>query len=173
MDDLQSPAMQRVALGAYARSSPASSPSSSARAPASHWDDVLLFRHAQYFGIKDPQFHRDLGFYVFKLPVYQFVLDWLLGAFVVTIIGTLARLRLPRRPLRLPHRCAAADRAARLPHRCAARHQAAHLDPARRAAAHLHRPLLPQHVRARLLHAGRGSSARSTPTSTRICRSST
>ena len=57
---------------------------------AGHWDEVLLFQNAQDFGVKDPQFHRDLGFYVFKLPMYQFALDWLLAAFIITLIGTLA-----------------------------------------------------------------------------------
>ena len=29
------------------------------------------------FGIKDPQFHKDVGFYVFRLPFLSFVFDWL------------------------------------------------------------------------------------------------
>ncbi len=57
---------------------------------ASHWDRILLFQHAQSFGIDDPQFHRDLGFYVFKLPVYQFIVDWLTAAVIVTIVGVSA-----------------------------------------------------------------------------------
>ncbi|HYM14706.1 MAG TPA: UPF0182 family protein [Dehalococcoidia bacterium] len=57
---------------------------------AGHWDEILLFLHSQSFGMKDPQFHRDLGFYVFQLPVYRLASDWLLGAIIVTIIGTAA-----------------------------------------------------------------------------------
>ena len=34
----------------------------------------------------DPVFGRDLGFYVFTLPVYRLTLDW---AFVVVILGAL------------------------------------------------------------------------------------
>ena len=89
MKDLQSVAIQRVALGAMLILTGLVALIFGSSA-AGHWDDVLLFRHSQDFGIEDPQFHRDLGFYVFKLPVYQFALDWLLGAFIVTTIGTLA-----------------------------------------------------------------------------------
>lgn len=89
MEGLQASTIQRVALGAMLLLAGVVALMFGSSA-ASQWDDVLLFRHAQDFGIKDPQFNRDLGFYVFKMPVYQFVLDWLLGAFVVTTIGTLA-----------------------------------------------------------------------------------
>ena len=88
MADLQSPAIQRVALFAMLILAVVVAVIFGSNA-AGHWDDVLLFRHAQDFGTKDPQFHRDFGFYVFKLPIYQFVLDWLLGAVIVTLIGTL------------------------------------------------------------------------------------
>ena len=54
---------------------------------AGHWESVLLFTHAQSFDKQDPQFGRDLSFYVFKLPVYQSVLDWLL---TLLIVGTIA-----------------------------------------------------------------------------------
>ena len=86
--DLQSPGVQRLALVGMLIVAAFVAVIFGSNA-AGHWDDVLLFRHAQDFGSKDPQFHRDLGFYVFKLPIYQFALDWLLGALVVTIIGTL------------------------------------------------------------------------------------
>ncbi len=61
-----------------------------ASAAAGQWQDVLLARHAQSFGIDDPQFHKDLGFYVFKLPLFQFALNWLLAALVLSAVGTLA-----------------------------------------------------------------------------------
>lgn len=52
-------------------------------APAvSHWQDWLMFRHQQHFGIADPQFHQDIGFYMFQLPFIAFVLDWLFAALV-------------------------------------------------------------------------------------------
>lgn len=88
MADLQSQGVQRLALFGMLILATFVAVIFGANA-AGHWDNVLLFRHAQDFGTKDPQFQRDLGFYVFKLPIYQFALDWLLGALVVTIIGTL------------------------------------------------------------------------------------
>src|ERR1019366_2637091 len=38
------------------------------------------------FGIKDPQFGKDVGFYVFKLPFENFVVDWTLAILIVTLI---------------------------------------------------------------------------------------
>lgn len=45
-----------------------------------HWQDWLRFRHSKSFGISDPRFHNDVGFYLFKLPFVTFVLDWLFVA---------------------------------------------------------------------------------------------
>jgi uncharacterized membrane protein (UPF0182 family) len=50
-----------------------------------HWD---LFRYQVSFGIKDPQFHRDVGFYVFELPFIRFLISWAFEAVVVTLIVT-------------------------------------------------------------------------------------
>ena len=33
------------------------------------WQNWILFRHGGNFGVKDPQFHNDVGFFVFDLPV--------------------------------------------------------------------------------------------------------
>ena len=48
-------------------------------AAAKHWNDFLLFSHAGSFGLKDPvpEFGRDIGFYVFRLPFLQYVWQWL------------------------------------------------------------------------------------------------
>jgi uncharacterized membrane protein (UPF0182 family) len=40
------------------------------------WDTVLKWRHAVPFGKTDPLFGRDLGFYVFSLPLYELLLNW-------------------------------------------------------------------------------------------------
>lgn len=50
------------------------------------WNSWLLFRNGVDFGVKDPQFHVDVGFYVFKLPFLSFVVDWLFAALIVTTI---------------------------------------------------------------------------------------
>src|SRR3954471_1487776 len=52
------------------------------------WHDWILFRHAQTFGTVDPQFKRDVGFYVFKLPFLTFVVDWLFASLVIVLIVT-------------------------------------------------------------------------------------
>jgi len=52
------------------------------------WMTFLTFRHAAPFGLSDPIFGLDASFYVFKLPFYHFLLDWLLGLIIVTLIGT-------------------------------------------------------------------------------------
>ncbi|MCA1839478.1 MAG: UPF0182 family protein [Actinomycetota bacterium] len=54
---------------------------------AAEWDKVLLALNAKSFGITDPIFHRDIGFYVFRFPVYQFIYTWLFSSLV--IIGLL------------------------------------------------------------------------------------
>ncbi len=88
LEDLQSPAVQRIVLGVMLAIAAILAIVFGSVA-AGHWEDVLLVRHSQSFGVSDPQFHRDISFYVFKLPVFQFALDWLLGATIVTIFGTL------------------------------------------------------------------------------------
>ncbi len=50
------------------------------------WQNWILFRHGGNFGIKDPQFGKDVGFYVFKLPFLNFVVDWTLAILIVTLI---------------------------------------------------------------------------------------
>ena len=61
---------------------------------ASEWRDWILFSHATKFGIKDPQFHRDIGFYVFKLPFLEFIAGWTFAALLVILIVTLVFLYL-------------------------------------------------------------------------------
>lgn len=55
---------------------------------ASRWQDWILFRNAVDFGVKDPQFHRDVGFYVFRLPFLQLVAGWLFAALVAVFVVT-------------------------------------------------------------------------------------
>jgi uncharacterized membrane protein (UPF0182 family) len=58
---------------------------------SARWRDYLLFNHATKFGSTDPIFHKDLGFYVFRLPFHQFLLGWVLSALVVvTLISAAA-----------------------------------------------------------------------------------
>jgi uncharacterized membrane protein (UPF0182 family) len=52
------------------------------------WQNYLLFANAQSFHRTDPLYHKDIGFYIFKLPFYSFIVSWLLGALVSVIIIT-------------------------------------------------------------------------------------
>jgi uncharacterized protein len=54
------------------------------------WQDWLLFRNSQSFGIDDPQFGADVGFYVFRLPFIAFSVDWLFAALIVVLLLTIA-----------------------------------------------------------------------------------
>ncbi len=57
----------------------------------SNWVPVQLFLHGGDFGVTDPQFGKDLGFYAFELPFYRLVLFYLFGAvflaFVANLVG--------------------------------------------------------------------------------------
>jgi len=54
------------------------------------WQSYILFTHSQSFGVKDPQFGRDIGFYVFRLPFIEFLVSWFLVSLVViTVISSI------------------------------------------------------------------------------------
>lgn len=55
---------------------------------AGKWQDWILFTHAQTFGVRDPQFHKDVGFYVFRLPFLTFIFGWLFAALIIVLIVT-------------------------------------------------------------------------------------
>jgi uncharacterized protein len=44
----------------------------------SDWQQLVLWLHRSDFGVTDPLFHKDVGFFVFSLPLYQRVAEWLL-----------------------------------------------------------------------------------------------
>jgi uncharacterized membrane protein (UPF0182 family) len=54
----------------------------------SQWNNWLLFIHATKFPQTDPQFHKNIGFYVFQLPFINFVLNWLFVALIITLVVT-------------------------------------------------------------------------------------
>lgn len=55
----------------------------------SYWARVQLFLHGGDFGITDPQFGKDLGFYAFDLPFYRLVLSYLFVAFFLAFLANL------------------------------------------------------------------------------------
>ena len=55
---------------------------------SSEWNSWILFTHARDFGIEDPQFNTDIGFYVFRLPFLTFLVGWLFAALLIVLIVT-------------------------------------------------------------------------------------
>jgi len=56
----------------------------------SQWQHWLLFLHGGNFGIRDPQFHKDVGYFVFKLPFLSFLVNWTQLALIVLAIVCVA-----------------------------------------------------------------------------------
>jgi uncharacterized membrane protein (UPF0182 family) len=56
---------------------------------STQWQEWLLFTNAKDFGVPDPLFDRDVGFYVFQLPFLRFIADWLLSALIIVFVVTL------------------------------------------------------------------------------------
>ncbi|HDO29560.1 MAG TPA: UPF0182 family protein [Desulfobacteraceae bacterium] len=57
---------------------------------AAAWEIFLQFLHASKFGITDPIFSKDVGFYIFHLPLYDFILGWYLFCVVVVLLAVAA-----------------------------------------------------------------------------------
>jgi uncharacterized membrane protein (UPF0182 family) len=55
----------------------------------SYWVRVQLFLHGGDFGIDDPQFGKDLGFYAFDLPLYRLVLSFIFVAVFLAFVANL------------------------------------------------------------------------------------
>jgi uncharacterized membrane protein (UPF0182 family) len=48
------------------------------------WREYQLYTHATTFGgLPDPVFHKDIGFYIFKLPFLQFIFTWVFSTLIV------------------------------------------------------------------------------------------
>jgi len=55
----------------------------------SYWPRIQLFLHGGDFGVTDPQFGLDLGFYAFGLPFYRLVLSYLFAALFLAFLANL------------------------------------------------------------------------------------
>ncbi|PSO46965.1 MAG: UPF0182 family protein [Cyanobacteria bacterium SW_9_44_58] len=67
---------------------------SAAGASVTAWDTLLKFFNATDFNRSDPIYERDIGFYIFELPFYEGLQDWLFalvltGLLVATTVYTL------------------------------------------------------------------------------------
>ncbi len=54
---------------------------------ASNWLPWLSFFHHVAFNVSDPIFHRDVAFYVFRLPIYQLVRQQALIVTLIALVG--------------------------------------------------------------------------------------
>ena len=54
------------------------------------WTQLALWSGRSDFGATDPLFHRDAGFFVFSLPLYQHVVAWLLASLAMAAAATIA-----------------------------------------------------------------------------------
>ncbi|MCY4725538.1 UPF0182 family protein [Nocardioides sp. STR2] len=53
------------------------------------WRSYSLWRHSKEFGTTDPYFGKDVGFYVFDLPFWHYLVDFVMALAVVGLIASL------------------------------------------------------------------------------------
>jgi hypothetical protein len=58
-------------------------------AAAHRWQTYVLWRHAESWGRTDPQFHRDISYYVSVLPFHQMVVGYLTTIVLLCLVATL------------------------------------------------------------------------------------
>ena len=51
---------------------------------SSSWEKILIYLNRTSFGITDPIFNKDIGFYMFSLPFWEFIRNWF--SFALTLI---------------------------------------------------------------------------------------
>ena len=61
-----------------------------ASAMSTQWDSFLLYFNRGSFGKVDPIFGRDIGFYVFELPIYNLLQGWLTPLVLFALMGSLS-----------------------------------------------------------------------------------
>jgi uncharacterized membrane protein (UPF0182 family) len=67
-------------------------------AGSGEWMRWLQFRNGVPFGVVDPILGYDIGFYVFRLPLFDLLQQIGVAVVVVALIGSAGRLRACRRP---------------------------------------------------------------------------
>jgi hypothetical protein len=74
---------------------------------AARWQTVLEYLNRTPFGVKDPQFHFDVSFYVFDLPFWRGVVAFASAVIIISVLAALATsylygaIRLNGRELRI------------------------------------------------------------------------
>ena len=56
-------------------------------AGAQLWQRWMLFRNSTPFGVKDPQFGKDISFFVFELPFWQSMIGWAISTLILATIA--------------------------------------------------------------------------------------
>ncbi|MEZ4519694.1 MAG: UPF0182 family protein [Chloroflexota bacterium] len=56
-------------------------------AAAGQWDVILSYLNRVPFDIADPIFGHDVSFYIFELPILEFVQGWLLSILLIALLG--------------------------------------------------------------------------------------
>ena len=56
-------------------------------AAGGQWREFLLWQNAQPFGKTDPYFGKDIGFFVFDLPWYHYIVDFLMAIVILSLIA--------------------------------------------------------------------------------------
>ncbi len=55
---------------------------------SAEWNQWILFTHSKPFGINDATFKTDVSFYIFRLPFYQSVVQWLFASLIIILLIT-------------------------------------------------------------------------------------
>ena len=55
---------------------------------SAEWNQWILFVHSKPFGIKDATFNTDVSYFVFRLPFYQSVAQWLFASLIIILLIT-------------------------------------------------------------------------------------
>ncbi len=56
---------------------------------SSQWETVIQFIYRTNFGVADPLFGQDVSFYLFNLPLFEFVQGWISSLLFVTLAGVI------------------------------------------------------------------------------------
>ena len=54
---------------------------------AAQWEEFLRFVYSVDYGLTDPIFNREVSFYLFSLPIYDFVQGWFISLLFIALIG--------------------------------------------------------------------------------------
>ena len=53
------------------------------------WRSYSMWRHSESFGTTEPYFNKDVGFYVFSLPFWHYIVDYVMALAVIGLLATI------------------------------------------------------------------------------------